>query len=418
MTARRSISLGIAAAILCLVHTFTASAQVGELRGNILLRQADGQAVPLADAQIDVFRTDLSSRYQTKTNKKGEFVFAGLPYVGTYIVAASSPIAAPKWVSNVRSGRDMVVELTLDPGDGRRLTFDEIKRAAGINTESSADAAKRDELARKNAEIDAQNQKIVAANDVLAREFKAGNDEVSAAIAADRAGTHEAAIQHYTAAVAHYDAALGADREQPSVLTNKAVALSRRGVERFNAAVKTKPVDDAAVRAAKDDFKAAAAISAMIQAHAAPTEPGALRGYQANRYAAVKAYAESMRLYVTKSDPKQAEAAHNAYKAYITLEADPASRSKAQLDMAQMLLDAGSPESALVEFRTILAMDPSNARANLGAGTAIFSMGDNSQMRQAATYLQHYLDVAPDSDPMKADVREILFYIKRTLNTP
>ncbi|HEY9501701.1 MAG TPA: carboxypeptidase-like regulatory domain-containing protein, partial [Pyrinomonadaceae bacterium] len=72
--------LMVLAGTVSAVPTF---AQVGELRGHVYM-QADGKKVPLADAQIDVFRTDVNAKYNTKTNKKGEFVFAGLPFVGIY----------------------------------------------------------------------------------------------------------------------------------------------------------------------------------------------------------------------------------------------------------------------------------------------------------------------------------------------
>src|SRR5512132_3196840 len=88
-------------------------AQVGELRGHVWMQQADGQKVPLADAQIDVYRTDMSAKYDTKTNKKGEFVFAGLPFIGVYIVAASHPTAAPGWMPGVKAGRNIPVEITV-----------------------------------------------------------------------------------------------------------------------------------------------------------------------------------------------------------------------------------------------------------------------------------------------------------------
>ena len=61
-------------ATLLAFASMTAVAQVGELRGHVWMQQADGQKVPLADAQIDVFRMDMSAKYNTKTNKKGEFV--------------------------------------------------------------------------------------------------------------------------------------------------------------------------------------------------------------------------------------------------------------------------------------------------------------------------------------------------------
>src|SRR5215216_3964960 len=127
----RYFSGALMLAILVAFASMTAVAQVGELRGHVWMQQADGQKVPLADAQIDVFRTDIASKYNTKTNKKGEFVFAGLPFVGTYTIAASHPTAAPSWVGGVKAGRDVPVQLVLKPGDGKRFTLEEIKAGGG-----------------------------------------------------------------------------------------------------------------------------------------------------------------------------------------------------------------------------------------------------------------------------------------------
>src|ERR1044072_9276679 len=161
----------LAVTILLTVASVTAFAQVGELRGHVWMQQADGQKVPLADAQIDVFRTDMSAKYNTKNNKKGEFVFAGLPFPGTYVVAASHPTAAPNFLPGVKAGRDIPAEITLTPGDGKRLTLEEIKTAGSggggseapassggdpaRSSESAGDQAKREELMKKNAESEA-----------------------------------------------------------------------------------------------------------------------------------------------------------------------------------------------------------------------------------------------------------------------
>ena len=112
-----------AVAVLVASATVTTSAQVAELRGHVYMQQADGQKVPLADAAIDVFRTDLNAKYNTKTNKKGEFVFAGLPFTGTYTIAASHPTAAPNFVPGFKVGRDIPCEIVLTPGNGKRLTL-------------------------------------------------------------------------------------------------------------------------------------------------------------------------------------------------------------------------------------------------------------------------------------------------------
>src|SRR6476659_7557623 len=124
-------------AILVAFASMTAVAQVGELRGHVWMQQADGQKFPLADAKIDVFRTDMSAKYDTKTNKKGEFVFAGLPFIGTYTVAASHPTAAPNFVPGVKAGRDIQCDIVVTPGNGKRLTLGELKTAAPAGGSSS-----------------------------------------------------------------------------------------------------------------------------------------------------------------------------------------------------------------------------------------------------------------------------------------
>ena len=425
-------------AILLAFASMTAVAQVGELRGHVWMQQADGQKVPLADAQIDVFRTDMAAKYNTKTNKKGEFVFAGLPFIGIYVVAASHPTARPNFVPGVRAGKDIPCEITVTPGDGKRLTFDEIKAAGGgsanppaasgggnpSGAESAEAKAKIEELKKKNAEIEAANKKITEANEVIGRTFKAGNEALTAASAASKANNSDEAITKYTAAVAQYDEGLAADADQPAILTNKAVALKGRGVERFNSAVKSKTLDDAgrtaALQTAKDDFKAAAEASSkavtLIKAQTAPTEAAELQRFNANKYAAMVTNAEAMRLYVSKADSTQADAGLAAFKDYIGVETDPAKKAKAQLDMAQMLLDSGQADKALTEFRAILAATPDSPEANLGAGLAVYASGDKAKYQEAANFLQKFVEVAPDSNPMKDDAKAILTELKNSEN--
>lgn len=426
----------LAVAALIMSVSLTTWAQVGELRGHVYMKQADGQSVPLADAQIDVFRTDMAAKYNTKTNKKGEFVFAGLPFTGTYVVAASHPTASPNFVPGVKVGREIPCEITVTPGTGKRLTLDEIKSAGGTTAtatgpgasappaESAADKAKREEMLKKNAEIEASNKKITEANEVIARTFKAGNEAMAAAGAASKAKNSDEAIAKYGEAISQYDQGLAADAEQPAILTNKAVALKARGVERFNAAIQSKTLDDAgrasALQTAKDDFKGAADASGkaatLIKAQPAPADASEVQRYNANKYAAMVTYAESMRLYVTKGDPTQADAGLAAFRDYIAVETDPAKKAKAQLDMAQMLLDAGAADKALNEFKTILATTPDSPEANLGAGLAVYAGGDKAKFQEAANYLQHFVEVAPDTNPMKADAKAILVELKNTEN--
>jgi tetratricopeptide (TPR) repeat protein len=431
----RYIYGALVAAILVASASMTTFAQVAELRGKVLMQQADGQKVPLAGAVIDVFRTDMQAKYDTKTDKKGEFVFAGLPFIGTYTVVASHPTARPNFVPGVRVGQGNVIEVVVTPGDGKRPTYEEVKAAGGgtpnptaaasSTGESAADKAKREELMKKNAEIEASNKKISEANEIIGRSFKGGNEALNAATAASRAKNSEEAIQKYTAAVTAYDEGLAADADQPAILTNKAVALKGRGVERFNSTITSKTLDDAAksagLQTARDDFKAAAEASGkavtLIKAQPAPTDPSETQRYTGNKYAAMVTHAESMRLYITKGGGgEQAEAGIAAFKDYIAVETDPAKKAKAQIDMAQMLLDAGAADKALTEFKAILATTPDNPEANLGAGLAVYATGDKAKFQEAANYLQRFVEVAPDSNPMKDDAKAILAALKESEN--
>lgn len=424
----------LAVAILTITSAVSAMAQVGELRGHVWMQQADGEKVPLAEAVIDVFRIDVTAKYNTKTNKKGEFVFAGLPFIGVYTVAASHPTAQPNFVTGVKVGRDISCEITVTPGNGKRLALDEIKNAGGGSSnpaagadgsasgESAADKAKREEMMRKNAEIEAGNKKIVAANEIIARTFKAGNEALSAANVAGRSNNSDLAIQKYSEALAQYDEGLAADPEQPALLTNKASALKGRGVERYNATVKSKTLDDAgrsaAIETARADFKAAAEASTkavtLVKAQTVPTDPAEQARFNSNKYAALLTNAESMRLFVSKVDSTQAEAGLAAFKDYLAVETDPAKKAKAQLDSAQMLLDSGAAEQAFVEFQAILASQPDNPEANLGAGLSLYASQDKEKFQEAANYLQHFVDVAPDTNALKADAKAILAELKST----
>ncbi len=423
----------IALAVVLALSAITTLGQVGELRGKVFMQQADGTKVPLADAQIDVFRTDMKGQFQTKTNKKGEFVFAGLPFVGEYTIAASHPTATPNFVAKFKVGRGTEANITVTPGNGKRLTAEELKGAvpstpsgenvasSGSSGESASDRAKREELIRKNKEIEESNKKITEANAIIQRTFKAGNDALTAAMALAGKNPNES-IQKYSEALTQYDEGLVADPDQVALLTNKAQALKGRAIEKFNQTILAQNMDDATkkstLEAAQADFRAASVASnkavAIIKAQTAPTDAAELARFNANKQAALATNAETMRLFVTKADGSQAEAGLAAFRDYIAFEQDPAKKMKAQLDAAQMLLDAGAVDQAVAEFQQIVTAQPDNPEANLGAGLALFASGDKEKYQDAANYLQHFVDVAPDSHKYKSDAKAILAELKST----
>jgi tetratricopeptide (TPR) repeat protein len=410
----------LTAALMLLLGAIATCAQTGELHGHVLIKQADGTTAPVPNAVIDVYRTDIAGKFNTKTDKKGKFAFAGLP-LGFYNVAASAPTASPNFLPHVRVGQDVDYELVLTPGDGKRLTEAEIKgampAAASASSsaavapakESAADKAKREAMEAENRRIDESNKKAVSSNELVNQTLKAGNDAMTAK-------NYDEAVSQYSHGITDAPDHPGA----PVLLTNRSIAYRARGVDRYNAAIRA--TDDAAktsgMEAAKKDWTDAVADSTkavqMLKAATPPTDPKMLENYNRSKYLALLARTEAMKLFVPKVDASQADAGLTAYQEYIAEEPDAAKKDKAQRDAAQMLLDAGAADKALGEFQKILTTTPNDPDANLGAGLALFSSGDKAKYQEAANYLQKFVDTAPETHKMKADAKAILTELKNT----
>jgi tetratricopeptide (TPR) repeat protein len=401
-----------------------ASAQTGALRGHVTLKQADGTVAPVANAVIDVYRVDIFSKtpFSTKTNKKGEFVYAGLQYVGDYVIVASAPGAQAFWQGGVKAGRDVDYPIELQPGDGARITADELKTlmsssrgtpaaAAAPVKESAEDKAKREAIDKKNAEIMKSNEKAQSSNAIVDRTFKAGNEALKA--------------KNYDVAIAQYDEGLNADPDHPGVpalLTNKTVALNARAVEKYNAGVKSS--DEAAKEAAKKDWQAAsesgAKAVALLKAAATPADAAAAASAKTSLYYALLARADSTRLFVVKVDQSKVDQGVTAYQEYIAAETDPAKKAKAENDLAQMLFDANAFDRALAAYQKILETNPDDLNALLRSGQSLFNIGaintDKTKYQEAANYLAKFVEKAPDTDPYKADAKAILDTLKDQAN--
>ncbi|HEX8138248.1 MAG TPA: carboxypeptidase regulatory-like domain-containing protein [Pyrinomonadaceae bacterium] len=422
---RKNYLISFAAAAMLLALNSITSAQSGPLRGHVVMAQADGTKAPVEGAIIDVFRTDIGGHYETKTDKKGVFRFAGLPIAGTYTVTASAPNARPDALISIRVGTDTDYELTLQPGDGKRFTAAEAKALASGGSvgggggggtsaprkESAEERARREEMERKNAEIAAQNAKNQNINAVLNRTFKAGNDALVA--------------KNWDEAIAQFKEGLAADPEQDALLVGLTEALRLRGADRYNAAVKMtdEAAKDAARKSAQQDWRdAAEAVNKaveVIKKKPAPADPTAAANYKQNRYAALSARTKTMMLLIRYVDPTQADAGLAALQEYMEAETDAAKKSKAQKDFAKALLEAGAADKALAEYQKILDANPDDVDALAGAGMALFNLGyssnDKAKFQEAANYLQRFVDKSPDGQ-LKTEAKAVLDEIKNQQN--
>jgi tetratricopeptide (TPR) repeat protein len=418
---RHLLNILIAAAVL--LTAAVASAQTGALRGTVKLVAADGSSTPVNGAAVDVYRVDISGEYHTKSDKKGEWVFAGLPFTGEYVVSVSAPGASPTAKSGVKAGREINVDIVLNSGDGKKLTKDEAIAASkggggttsngGGGGESAAAKAKREEELKK---YEAEKARVGNINEVLNRTFKAGSDAITA--------------KNYDEAVKQFDEGLAADPEQVVLYSRKSLALRLRGVDHYNASIKgTDQTQKAAeMENAKKDFQGAADAATkgleMANKEAAATDPQTQTAQTSKKLEILSYRAEAMRLLV-KTDASQGQTALTAYQEYIAAESDAAKKAKAEKDVAQILFDTASDqagfEKALAAYQKILEANPDDPDALLRSGQILFNIGalnnnDKAKYQEAANYLQRFVDKAPEGNPMKAEAKDLIDALKAQAN--
>lgn len=412
-----------AVALVCALSAIAASAQVITVRGKVTLKQADGTVVPVKDAVVKFYRTDITAEYSAKTDKNGEYVNVGIPFVGVFTIAVSAPGASPTFVNNVKISQRPENDFQLDPGDGSALTLAQIKAmgAGGpaANTAATANTAeakkKAAEAAAEAARINSENQKARELNEKLPVILKAGTDAYEA--------------KNYDEAIKQFDLGIQADPTQGVFYRDKAIALRARGVDRFNAAVKLK---DAAAKqsgkdAARDDFKASTenaekAVAAFKQTKNANNAGGP----QASRALEEVGYlfdrAESYRIALQTSTQVDTNAAAAAIEEYINAETDPAKKDKMAASLGDALFSAGRVDEAIAKYREILEKNPNNLDAMYGLGLALAAKitdasKDGALIVEARDTLQQFVSKAPDTHPRKQEAIDSIKYLDDTMKS-
>lgn len=263
--------------------------------------------------------------------------------------------------------------------------------------ESAADKAKREDIQRRNAQIEEQNRKITAINETVKRTFTGGNEAL-------RAG-------RYDEAIAQYNEGLAADPEQIALWTNKSIALRMRGVKRFNAtfdpqqvpAANAKTEREVAKKEMRESFEAGTRAVALLK-----TQPA----NEQNKYSAVSARAEAARI-LAKWDFSIGEVGFAAIQEYVAIEPDEGKRMQAQLNGAQLLFDSGEFARAVVEFRKLVVENSYNFDALLGLGLSLYGTDNKSNMTEATKTLQRFLEIAPATHPKRKEVIELLQALKQ-----
>src|SRR5215813_13920651 len=162
---------------LIALASLVAAAQTGRLEGDVFKA---GTKEPIVGAEVQIERTDIKGSYPVKTDKKGHFLHAGVPYVGTYTIIVSAPNCQPDFAQGIKGSQTDPIKFELRPGDGKKLTIADIKglqanAPKGGQPMNAADQKKAiEENQKQRAEIEAKNKKMTEEHEAMKKHFDSG----------------------------------------------------------------------------------------------------------------------------------------------------------------------------------------------------------------------------------------------------
>ncbi|HEX4945836.1 MAG TPA: tetratricopeptide repeat protein [Blastocatellia bacterium] len=407
------IKLFAVAVLLTAFSALSALAQVGRMEGEVKKR---GTNEPIPNAEVQIHRNDIKWSANLKTDKKGKFIHAGIQYGGTYVIIVGADGFAPAF-SNGHKPDQPIPAFELDPGDGKRLTFDEVKAAmskgpgggapgapagAGANKAAAGPSKKElEEYNKKVEEVKKKNEKIEADNKAMNAALEAGKTAFN--------------TKDYNTAIAEFDKGIALDAEQNVFWYFKGLSLYNRGVTHLNASLQDPSKRDPA----KADFtdaitnanKAITLLDAQQKANAGAPDAAKAAQNKTNMVAYMKVRADSASLLGRRfSDPAMAEAANKDYVAIAEMTDDPVQKKKYLFTGAETLRDAGNVDAAVAAYKAIIDLDPNYADAYYGIGLAYF--GNEKTFQDGANYLQFFIDKAPATDSRVAEAKGVIDAMK------
>lgn len=347
-------NLAVAATGMALL-AFSAFAQITTIEGNV--KAADGK--PVQGAEVHITRTDIKGNYKTKTDKKGHYLYMGLP-MGMYNVEV--------WVDGKIAGQPQN-KIKTTPGDPIPVNFDlhadqaeaQAKQAAmqkaaetGQVTDDMRRGMSKEQIAAMEKQVKEQSEKM--------KKNKELNDAFNEGMTALQA-------KQYDQAIAAFDKAGTLDPSQLAVWTNLADAYMK------NSEGKTGPAFDENVQKGLETYQKAVIMK--------PDDAGLH-----NNYALALAKAK-------KFDETQLELKKAA-------DLDPTNGGKYYYNLGALLVNSGQTGPASEAFKKAIELTPTYADAYYQYGISLMgqaktdSSGKVIPVPGTAEAFQKYLELQPN----------------------
>src|SRR3954447_13885351 len=354
---RRSLLLG---GFVFLVAS-TAWAQTTTLEGDV--KDANGQ--PYKGAVIKLDRTDIKGHYQVKSDKKGHWLYTGLPF-GTYDVSCEVDGKQMDKVGGVKSkyGESTTVDFDLAKVAQQQAAATQAANAGQV-TEEQAKGMSKEQKAQYEAQLKQRSEQMKK-NKALNDAFNVGQDAIKQAQAepdkTKRAPMYQTAIDNFTKA-GEMDATQVAVWDSLGEAYS-GLASSQTGDER------NKSYDQA--------------IEAYKKGLAIKPDDAAVYNQLGNIYGAQKKIPEA-----TEALTKAAQL-------------NPQMAAKAYFNMGANLVNSGSADKASDFFKKATDADPSYAEAWYQLGSTLMMKGSVDPKTGKQAYppdtgpaLQKYMELQP-----------------------
>lgn len=428
---RKNYLIGFFTIALFLIGGISAFAQTtAAIGGRIQLKGADGKLTPVAGAKIEVYRTDIKSKFPSDiTDKKGQFSIAGLPLGAQFVISISGPGIKPVIQPGIKAGMEKI-DIDVEPGDGKSYTEQEVRDAitAGSTPQTNELTA---EQKKKKEEYD----KLVAERTKQKEQIETQTARVKAALEEGNAAYNS---KNYDLAIAKYEEGFQANPDYvgsaPILLNNKGQALRLRAAETYNANVNSKDPQAkiAAMTKVREDLAAATDAyntAWMVMKKAPATDIQDPKTHEANRLNTLNLARDTFRVMaITRQvDPAKMEMIKGLITEYLAIESDQNKKAEAQRILGDIYLASGELDSAIVEYKKALEINPNDPDALAGIGFSMTSLGaiskesgdavkSKEQYQEAINYLQKFVDVAPANHKYLADAKGSIEEIKNEQN--
>lgn len=340
----------------------SAWAQTTTLEGQV--KGPDGQ--PYKGAVIDLTRTDIKGHYSVKSDKKGHWLYTGLPY-GKYDITCSINGQVVDRVNGVQSSYGESKEVNFD---GQRMKQQQAAAQAANETGQASTEQERGMSAEQKKQYEEQLKK----NSEAIKKNKALNDTYNAAQTALKAAPAETdaakKAADYNEAIQKLNEGAQMDPNQVAIWDSLGEAYAGLGNTQTGDE-KNKSYDQAI-----DSYKKGLAIK---------PDDAAVYNQIGNLYGA------------EKKMPEATEALNKA------AQLDPSMAAKAYFNMGANMVNGGHPAEAADFFKKATDADPNYAEAWYQYGSLLMmkgsvdpKTGQQTYPPDTATALKKYLELQPN----------------------